>query len=168
MDNSAPLKREELTAELSRLGVAMRSPKMHGARALMDLDLTLPQLRAVFALSESEFMSMSPLAQELGITLSACTHMVDKLVAAGLVSRSEDPADRRVVRCSLTDKGQDVAEQLRQSMPFERAEFQDRLTVDELRVIVQAVSIFQRVMAEMQDDANAPVSGDVHHSNSAL
>ncbi|MBI4233167.1 MAG: MarR family transcriptional regulator [Chloroflexi bacterium] len=64
----------------------------------MDLDLTIPQLRVVFLLAESEPMSMSSIAQDLGITLPACTHLVDKLVRAGFVARSADPDDRRVVR----------------------------------------------------------------------
>jgi DNA-binding MarR family transcriptional regulator len=142
--------RDELIAEVRRLHAAVRSPKMQMAKPFMDLELTIPQLRAVFLLTESEPVSMSPLAQDLGITLSACTHLVDNLVRAGFVSRSDDQYDRRVVRCSLTEKGQALAERLRQASPFERAEFLDRLTAEELRAIVQAMSIFHRVVGEMQ------------------
>ncbi len=145
-----PTERECLIAELRQFSASMRSPKMRGAAPLMDLDLTIPQLRAIFLLAESGSMRMSPMAQELDITLSACSHLVDKLVRSGFASRSADPDDRRVVHCTLTGKGQALAERLRQSIPFERQEFLDRLTVEELRIIVQAMTIFQRVIAELQ------------------
>ena len=132
----------------------------------MDLALTIPQLRVVFLLAGSGPMSMSPMAHELGITLSACTHLVDKLVRAAFVARGEDSDDRRVVRCALTDKGQALAERLRQSIPSERQEFLDRLTVEELRVIVQAMIIFQRVMAEMQAEESETFPGEVHDGGS--
>ena len=157
MSDLTSLDREGLIAELRRLSAAMRSSRAPGVRPFMEVDLTVPQLRVVFLLAEAGPMRMSPLAQELGITLSACSHLVDKLVSAGLVARSEDPGDRRVVRCSLTDEGQALGQRLRQAHPFERPEFLDRLTVEELRTIVRAVSIFQRVMGEMQ--AERPPGG---------
>jgi DNA-binding MarR family transcriptional regulator len=147
---SEPTKRENLIAELRRLSTSMHSPKMHLAAPLMDLDLTIPQLRAIFLLAGSGAMHMSPVAEGLGITLSACSHLVDKLVRSGLVARSVGPSDRRVVVCTLTEAGQALAEQLRQSIPFERQEFLDRLTVEELGIVIQAMTIFQRVMVDFQ------------------
>ncbi|MBI4312095.1 MAG: MarR family transcriptional regulator [Chloroflexi bacterium] len=145
-----PTERERLLAELRQFAASMRSRNIHGAAPLMDLDLTIPQLRAIFLLAEFGSMPMSPMAQESDTTLSACSHLVDKLVRSGFVTRSTDRDDRRVVRCTLTERGRALAERLRQSIPFERQEFLDRLTVKELRIIVQAMTIFQRVMAELQ------------------
>ena len=150
MTDFTALEREGLIAELRRLHAAMRSSKLHSAKPFMDLELTIPQLRVVFLLAESEPMSMSPLAQELGITVSGCTRLIDKLVRAGLVARSEDPSDRRAVFCALTDDGQALAERVRQSVPFERQEVLDRLTVEDLRVVVRGMDIVQRVMTEVQ------------------
>lgn len=147
---SGSTKRESLIAELRRLSASMHSPKMHLATPLMDLDLTIPQLRAIFLLAGSGAMHMSLMAEGLGITLSACSHLVDKLVRSGLVARSVGPGDRRVVCCTLTEKGHGLAGRLHQSMPFERQEFLDRLTVEELGIVVQAMTIFQRVMVDLQ------------------
>jgi MarR family transcriptional regulator, organic hydroperoxide resistance regulator len=157
---SASPDREHLIAELRRLQVAIRPAQMRGAAPLMDLELTIPQLRVVFLLADSESLSMSPMAQELGITLPACSHVVDRLVRSGFVVRSEDPEDRRVVRCSLTDKGKSVAERIRQSSPFERQEFLSLLTVDELKVIVQAMAVFHRVMLELGAEPIQAPPGD--------
>ncbi|MEX2430577.1 MAG: MarR family transcriptional regulator [Dehalococcoidia bacterium] len=150
MESSSSHDRERLVGEFRELLAAMRSPQMHGAPPLMDVDLTIPQLRVIHVLSESDAMRMSPLAEVVGTTLSACSHLVERLVQAGLVARSEDPGDRRAVLCSLTDGGHSLAERLRQSMPFERQEFVDRLSVEELGIMVQALHIVQREMLHMQ------------------
>jgi len=156
--------RERLIAELHQLNAAMRLEKMHGAGPLMDLDLTIPQLRVLFLLAESEHMSMGRTAHELGITLPACTHLVDRLVRAGYVARNDDPDDRRVVRCALTDAGRALVERTLQSFPFQRQEFLDRLTVEELRVIVQAMGVFKRVMAEIHVEQARALPGDSPYS----
>jgi DNA-binding MarR family transcriptional regulator len=141
--------RDELIAELRRLNASMRPPRGHGMAHLMDLDLTFPQLKVMFLLLDAPTARMSALAQDLRITLSACTYLVDRLVTAGYVERSEDPADRRVVQCSLTTRGKDVLDRLRQQSPFTSDEFVERLSIEDLRVLVKATEIFHRVMAEM-------------------
>ncbi len=97
-------------------------------------------------------MRMSGIASGLGITLSGSTHLLDKLVRAGYVSRGEDPDDRRAVCCTLTSAGQELAERLRQSFPFGRPEVLDQLTDDELAVVVRAMAIIHRVTDDFQDN----------------
>ncbi|NUQ13226.1 MAG: MarR family transcriptional regulator, partial [Gemmatimonadaceae bacterium] len=46
------------------------------------------------------------LARAALLTSGAMTNRIDRLESRGLVSRGEDPADRRGVMVSLTDKGQ--------------------------------------------------------------
>jgi DNA-binding MarR family transcriptional regulator len=50
--------------------------------------------------------TMGELSQALSVPLYSVTRMVDWLVATGLADRLSDPADRRVVRVTLTDDGQ--------------------------------------------------------------
>ncbi|MEA2418986.1 MAG: hypothetical protein QOE60_1192 [Thermoleophilaceae bacterium] len=45
------------------------------------------------------------LAEAAGIAAPTATRMIDVLIARGLVTRVEDPADRRAVLISLTDAG---------------------------------------------------------------
>ena len=51
---------------------------------------------------------MSAVAQAVGVTLATLTVACDKLEAKGLVSRSRDAADKRVVNISLTARGQAI------------------------------------------------------------
>lgn len=70
--------------------------------------ITLPQLWVLEHLSRAEETPMNALARFLGISRPAATGLVDRLIAQGLVSRGDDPQDRRVVRVALSAKGRKV------------------------------------------------------------
>jgi len=123
-------------------------PRGHG-NPWMELDLTIGQLRVIFCLAGQPPMSMSAIAQQMGVTLPATTNVVDRLVRAGLVARQENPADRRFVNCSLTEQGQALVHRLRQSGPMESDEVFDHMTVAELRTVAKSLAIFNRVLAAM-------------------
>lgn len=50
-------------------------------------------------------MPMNQLAQSVLLSKSGLTRLIDKMVDAGLVTRSACPTDRRVVYASITTKG---------------------------------------------------------------
>ncbi len=50
------------------------------------------------------------LAAEVGLSSAACTALVDRLVAAGLVERAPDPDDRRRVRLLVTGSAKSLGE----------------------------------------------------------
>lgn len=50
-------------------------------------------------------LSMGELAAGRGMSLNSASALVDRLVSAGLVDRSHDPDDRRVVRVLLSPRG---------------------------------------------------------------
>ena len=56
--------------------------------------------------------SVKDTADYLGITKSAVSQLADPLVAKDLVSRKNDPKDRRIVRLSLTAGGSQVLKKL--------------------------------------------------------
>ena len=72
----------------------------------VDLQLTVPQLRTVFIIAHSETSSVSKVAQQLGIGEPTASHLIDKLVQAGLVERTEDPQDRRRALVRLAPGGE--------------------------------------------------------------
>lgn len=74
--------------------------------AWADLDVTLPQLRVLFAVRHKQSISVSRLADALGLRLAAASALVNRLVRAGLLQRSEDPRDRRRVLLALTDSAE--------------------------------------------------------------
>lgn len=77
-------------------------------KALAGLDLRLWEYDVLSALRRQGppfQMAATRLARDSMLTSGAMTHRIDRLEARGLVSRRDDPADRRGVNVCLTDKG---------------------------------------------------------------
>ena len=78
-----------------------------------DDGLTIPQMRLLWTLRDTDGQPVGALAEHLGVNPSTITGHVDRLVRQGLVRREEDPGDRRIVRNYLTDEGQETVGVLR-------------------------------------------------------
>jgi DNA-binding MarR family transcriptional regulator len=80
-------------------------------------DVTLPQFRVLVMIASRGPQNLTAVAQGLGVHASNATRLCDKLVQAGLIQRSEDPADRRNLVVALTAAGyqlvQDMTDQRR-------------------------------------------------------
>ena len=75
-------------------------------KPLLDaLGLTYPQYLAMFALWESDILSVKELGELLHLDSGTMTPLLKRLEAMGVVRRARDPADERSVRISLTPKG---------------------------------------------------------------
>lgn len=74
--------------------------------ALEPLGLSLAKFGALSKLvAAEEPMPLSTLAERCACVRSNITQLVDRLEADGLVSRADDPHDRRCIRAELTDEG---------------------------------------------------------------
>jgi DNA-binding MarR family transcriptional regulator len=74
-------------------------------REILDLDVTMPQLKIMFLLFVDGPKRMSALALDLGVTLATATGLADRLVERDIVVRESQPDDRRVVLCRLSASG---------------------------------------------------------------
>ena len=63
---------------------------------------------------------MSDVAQALAVTQSAASQIASKLESKGYIVRTRDPKDRRIVRVSLTEKGEEF---YREHVEFDSSEF---------------------------------------------
>lgn len=79
---------------------------MHGRMrpCLAEHDMTPPQMFLLHRLNERGSATPKELAAMLGVTPGNITGLVNKLEAAGLVTRSRDNPDRRVVELRPTGK----------------------------------------------------------------
>jgi DNA-binding MarR family transcriptional regulator len=82
------------------------------AAALARRQLTANDARGLWSLSESEGRPVGSLAREWSCDPSNATFIVDRLVRAGLASRHESAADRRIKLVSLTKKGESTRQEL--------------------------------------------------------
>ncbi len=70
--------------------------------------MTLPQLTTMHLISALEPVSLTDLARALGTRPPATSAMVDRLADAGMVCRTQDPANRRRVKLTLTDAAKQI------------------------------------------------------------
>ncbi|MEU4572724.1 MarR family winged helix-turn-helix transcriptional regulator [Nonomuraea sp. ATR24] len=79
---------------------------------LFTSNLTMRQLKVIMLVAVNGSATGQDLAHHLGVALATVTGLVDRLVAHGLVSRHEDPHDRRVRRVELTEAGAKLVEEI--------------------------------------------------------
>lgn len=78
----------------------------------MGLDVTMPQMKVLLLLRENGPLRVGILARHLNVSTPTITGIVDRLVRQELVSRQDDPTDRRVVLNALTGRGVEMMERL--------------------------------------------------------
>lgn len=108
------------------------------------VDLTLPQLRVLHILEHHDGLSMTQLAEALGKAQATVTGLVDRLVESGLVTRFEQPTDRRITIARLTDSGRATLANLALSGDAHTNLLLGRLDQEELAVIAAAFAIMRR------------------------
>lgn len=77
-------------------------------------------------------LSMSAIAQELSYSKQNLTKIVDRLVKEGLVDRSPDTSDRRVLNIEMTEKGRQFMADRRERMRARLVEDLSHLSDEEL------------------------------------
>jgi DNA-binding MarR family transcriptional regulator len=90
------------------------------AREWLDIDLTIQQLKVVFLAVRMGSLTAGQIGRELRVGFSTVTGLVDRLAEQGLVSRGEDPNDRRATRVVPTEAARALVERL---YSYRRAEF---------------------------------------------
>lgn len=78
---------------------------------------------------------MADLAERLEVVPRAVTTLVDALEANGAVRRVPDPANRRVIRIELTDRGRETLRALREARRAAVEEILSPLTAEQREVL---------------------------------
>lgn len=100
----------ETAALVDLMYLLMRRIWDHAEQRLGPYSLSLKHNWALHALDEP--MSMSALADRLGIDASYVTTIADQLEERGLIERLPHPTDRRIKSLALTAEGRRLREQL--------------------------------------------------------
>ena len=78
-------------------------------------ELSLPQVVSLFFLRHAGSACIGDVGDHLNLSPAATSHLVDRLVVAGLISRTESADDRRQKQVDLTDRGRVVLAELEQA-----------------------------------------------------
>ena len=128
-------------------------PAWHATRATIrrvaaeKFNLTVEQFQVLRRIRRG-IASVSALAESSGTSRSAVSKAVDSLVNKGLVSRSQDPNDRRNIPLSLTVEGQRILTAIYQETEQWLAGKFSRLTSREISRLTDAMDVLQKAFVE--------------------
>lgn len=92
-------------------------------------------------------LTVSEVADELGVSLSAITALVDRLVKAGFVIRSRDEQDRRLVWLEATDKGKDILGKCMEGRRKVAMKYFGQLPEEDIEKLVE---IYEKILSIMK------------------
>ena len=75
-------------------------------------NLTFGQLRVLFLLRDEGPVSIGTLAERLGVSLASSSETVDRIERHEFVERHHREDDRRVVECQLTERGEQLVQEI--------------------------------------------------------
>jgi DNA-binding MarR family transcriptional regulator len=152
------MNRQELVGQILELERrANRLLRQYAFDAWMDLSLTTAQLKSLFFIDNEGSTNFTKLAAALGVTSSNVTGIIDRLVEQGLVSRRENPEDRRVLLLGVTKKGKELLTNLRERRVKQMSKVLTHMSDEELSILVRGLALLVRVA-----EANAGEINDEH------
>lgn len=105
---------------------------------------------------DGEALSSGELGRRLGLSSSAITYVVDRLIAAGHVRRDEDRADRRRVILRYSEQGRTVARGFFGPLFSRTHEALRDLPDSDLDAAERVLAVVARAMNDYCDELGAP------------
>jgi DNA-binding MarR family transcriptional regulator len=120
------------------------------ARSLAGVEdaVTVTQFRTLVVLDSHGAINLNRLAELLDVTPSTAMRMIDRLMAAGLVTRSENPTDRREVQLGLTPSGSQLVQQVTTKRRREIARIVKAMPADQRTDLITALRAFADAAGE--------------------
>jgi DNA-binding MarR family transcriptional regulator len=111
--------------------------------------VTLPQLRVLVMVASGGPLNLNAVAQGLGVHPSNATRACDRLVAAGLLHRREDAADRRNLVLELTADGCQLVQMMTQHRRTAIEDILGRMSSKRRRELVPVLQAFAQAAGEI-------------------
>ena len=108
--------------------------------AWLDLDLTISQLKSLLFIESEGATNAKSLATALRVTPPDVTRIIDHLTEQELVSRRENPKDRRMLLLQTTEKGRAMLAKLREHHTARLAYILIHLSTEELAVLSEGLT----------------------------
>jgi DNA-binding MarR family transcriptional regulator len=110
-------------------------------------DLSILQLRALAFLNRHPGVTLSAVAEHVGLTLSSMSTQITKLVQRKLVQREESPHDRRYVTLTLTTAGLTALETARSRARANLAIRCEQLSAEERVEVMQMLQLLRSLFS---------------------
>ena len=110
-------------------------------------ELTIPQFRALRFIQRNPDISLSDLAEYLGLTLPSVSKLIDGLVKQTLILRQESKVDRRKMTLGLTDAGETIVNTSRAEAQANLARNLASLSQEDLQKIHQSFELLGQLFS---------------------
>lgn len=146
MDEPAMMSTPESTQEaiLEHFGSLMRQVTGWHAPEFLGVEVTMSQAKCLFVVALRPGISMSALASQLQVGLSAVSGLVDRLVDHGYLERHEDPSDRRQQLVTITSAGTGVIDRVRELNTEHLRSVLQGLSPSELEALLEGIAALDR------------------------
>lgn len=111
---------------------------------------SMPQFFLMMQVYRREHCGISDLSEYLETSNAAVSQLVDKLVQAGLLTRTEDPHDRRAKKIELSPEGSTFIKQSIQERYRWVDTLADELSAEEEKQVAEALSILDKAMKRVE------------------
>lgn len=120
-----------------------------------EMGINFPQLRILFRVRAHPGIDLRTLAEHMGISASAASQQVDKLVDRDLLLRKDDPGDRRRLSLELTERGHQATGEISRASRSYLESALSSLSSDDLADL-------HRILGRILASAPTPVSTPRH------
>ena len=136
--------------EIEAVVAASRALMAIAARSMAAVEdqLSVTQFRALVIVSTHGPLHVAALAEAMGVHPSNATRACDALAAKGLLTRAENPTDRRHLALTATAAGERLLEQVRQRRRAEVGEVLAAMGEKPRRQLVGALAEFAHAAGE--------------------
>lgn len=132
---------ELLLTFIKRYHTLRRLIKADMGRTLGDMHLSHMQLMTLKTLSHHEPCGVSELSEQLGLSASTVSGLLDRLEAKGVIERTRDESDHRKVLITLTPEARKMAKQLHASFKDLLGTLVTSLTRDDMGAMLRGMNV---------------------------
>ncbi len=164
MEHSEALQRARTIVSIGRM-IHMRVMKahfsclVHGGRGESSADLTLAQMKAVMATWEKGSATIKDLAEDLDVSPPSASAMVDRLVELGVLTREQDPNDRRKVVVRVAPSAMETIQRVEERIVESFLGLVQRIGSENARKWCEILELVREAMDEEAHDARAASMG---------
>jgi DNA-binding MarR family transcriptional regulator len=151
---SEPSDLDELATALLRVSRALVGVSVRSLAAV-EKTVTITQFRTLVVLQTHDGINLNGLARQLGVNASTAVRMVQRLIAAGLVTRADHPESRREIVLRLSPAGRRVVRRVSARRRAEITRILRQMPPGERRTMVTALQAFSDAAEEPDPPSEA-------------
>jgi DNA-binding MarR family transcriptional regulator len=121
-------------------------------------EVTQAQCHVLMEVDEQQRLTVSQFAARLHLDTSTLSRTIDGLVRKGLLDRSREGSDRRVVWVGLTEEGQSTCDAIHEQYDGICRDIFDKVPPAKREEVVRSFRILVQAFLDSENDSNVEIS----------